>query len=201
MSRNKSKRGSFILNQSSGRPFCICVNPTYIPVAFRNEFIAEEDCLLESHFIMIVDIRIGFADYGYEYFKPKSLTFVHNVTIIKEDNRVSEQIFGIRATVSSKGTAKLETAETGLNYDYTLGGLLGNTYSDLVFRPNVQNITFNFFLNSNDDIISGPGNQFLVTISNLLDFPTFTNAINNTRILIQDSDDCKCALYHLYSHS
>ena len=148
--------------------------------------------ILTSMFIFVTAIQIGFDVSCYTYHEPESLTFVHNVTLIKEDNRVSEQTFGINIRVEGHPffrEATLETADARLDYDYTVGGRIGIRSTDLIFRPNVQKITFNFFINS--DIAIEGDEAFRAFATSLEGFPTFQSpSISFTDVIIRDND-CK----------
>ena len=140
-------------------------------------------------------IRIGYAQDVYQFFEPDIIIFITNVTLVKEDGRVSEQTFGVSITVSNPKTltaATLETVNTGINFDYTLGSP-GQTITVLQFLPNQQSITFEFFLNS-DEIPEGT-EAFQASSTTVESFPTFqapiTTAFASTEIQIIDND-CKC---------
>ena len=140
-------------------------------------------------------IRIGYALEVYQYFEPDSLMFTNNVTLVKEDGRVSEQTFGVGITVSNPqmlSPATLEDDNTDINFDYTLG-IPGQAFTIIQFLPNQQSITFVFFLNS-DEVPEGT-EAFQASSTPLEGFPTFqapiTTAFPSTEIQIID-DDCKC---------
>ena len=140
-------------------------------------------------------IRIGYALEVYQYFEPDSLMLITNVTLVKEDNRVSEQTFGVNITVSDPqmlSPATLRTDNTSTNYDYSLG-IRGQTFQVLQFLPSQQSITFNFLLNS-DEVPEGT-EAFQASSTPVEGFPTFqapiTTAFPSTEIQILDND-CKC---------
>ena len=121
--------------------------------------------------------------------------FITNVTLVKEDGRVSEQTFGVGITVSNPqmlSPATLEPDDTSFNFDYTLG-IPGQTFIVLQFLPNQQSITFEFFLNS-DELPEGT-EAFQASSTPGEGFPTFqapiTTAFASTEIQIIDND-CKC---------
>ena len=121
--------------------------------------------------------------------------FINNVTLVKEDGRVSEQTFGVNITVSDPqmlSPATLRTDDTSANYDYSLG-IRGQTFQVLQFLPNQQSITFVFFLN-NDELPEGT-EAFQASSTPVEGFPTFqapiTTAFPSTEIQIIDND-CKC---------
>ena len=155
--------------------------------SLTNKLVAAQYCLTA--------IRIGYALEVYQYFEPDSLMLITNVTLVKEDGRVSEQTFGVGITVSNPqmlSPATLETDDTMINFDYTLG-TLGQTFEILQFLPNQQSITFEFFLNS-DELPEGI-EAFQASSTPVEGFPTFqasiTTAFPSTEIQIIDND-CKC---------
>ena len=116
------------------------------------------------------------------------------MTIVKEDNRVSEQTFGVGITVGnpqSLQAATLETFDISNNFDYSLG-IPGQTFGVLTFLPQQQNITFNFFLFA-DELPEGI-EAFQASLTSVEGFPTFqspvTTAFASTEIQIIDND-CK----------
>ena len=122
---------------------------------------------------------------------------ITNVTLVKEDNRVSEQTFGVGITVSNPQNLSPATLETDDNfisgmYDYSLG-TSGDTFTVLNFLPNQQSITFDFLLNS-DEVPEGI-EAFRASSTPVVGFPTFqapiTTAFPSTEIQIIDND-CKC---------
>ena len=121
--------------------------------------------------------------------------FINNVTLVKEDGRVSEQTFGVGITVSNPqmlSPATLEPlSDEGVNFDYTLG-TPGQTFTVIEFLPNQQSITFEFFLNS-DELPEGT-EAFQASSTPVEGFPTFqapiTTAFPSTEIQIIDND-CK----------
>ena len=109
---------------------------------------------------------------------------------------MSEQTFGVGITVSSPQllpAATLETVDTVMKFDYTLGlQLQGATFTAIRFLPIQQSITFNFFLNS-DDLPEGT-EAFQAISTSAEGFPTFqppvTTAFASTEIQIIDNG-CK----------
>ena len=117
-----------------------------------------------------------------------------NVTLVKEDNRVSEQTFGVGITVSSPqslSAATLDTYDTRINFDYSLGDP-EDTFISLPFFPHQQNTTFQFLLNS--DRFPEETEAFQASSRSIEGFPTFqspvTTAFASTEIQIIDND-CK----------
>ena len=151
-----------------------------------------------SYVIIICDIvviRIGFAQEVYQYFEPDFPLYIENVTLVKEDNRVSEQMFSVGIIVKNAQTlpaATLEPFDTSISYDYSLG-IPEQTFTVLNFFPNQQSITFDFFLYS-DELPEGT-EAFQASSTSVVGFPTFqapiTTAFAATEIQIIDND-CKC---------
>ena len=142
-----------------------------------------------------VVIRIGYAQEVYQYFEPDFPFYINNVTLVKEDNRVSEQTFGVGITVSNPqmlSPATLEPDATTINFDYTLG-VPGQKFTVLNFLPNQQSITFNFFLNNDD--LPEETEAFQASSTSVEGFPPFqaplTTSFPSTEIQIIDND-CKC---------
>ena len=116
-----------------------------------------------------------------------------NLTLVKKDNRVSEQTFGVGITVSNPrmlSAATLETDDDTTNFDYTLGSP-GQAFIVLQFLPSQQSITFEFFINS--DELPERTEAFQARSTPVEGFPTFwspiTTAFESTEIQIID-DDC-----------
>ena len=121
--------------------------------------------------------------------------FITNVTLVKEDGRVSEQTFDVGITVSNPqmlSPATLESFDPSINFDYTLG-IPEQTFIVLQFLPNQQSITFEFYLNS-DEVPEGT-EAFQASSTPVEGFPEFqapiTTAYPSTEIQIIDND-CKC---------
>lgn len=122
-------------------------------------------------------------------------TFITNVTLVKEGNRISEQTFLVNVDVSAPGTATLET-NAGPNYDYSIGQP-GQTSVTLVFPPEAQSIAFNFSINS-DNV---PEGVETIQASSFGGFsgprfdPPFASStvVQSTEIRIMDND-CKLLL-------
>ena len=142
-------------------------------------------------FVLFVVIHIGFAQEMYTYYEPRSDTVITNVTIIKEANQLTEQLYSVGVTVSSPtiglNPATLES-QTQL-WDYTLGDF-DVSFRQLPFESNEQEIEFIFQL-FGDDIAEGT-EAFQSTLLTVPDTPTFrytTIASLSTTIRIID-DDC-----------
>ena len=154
------------------------------------------------HCLCFLDIHIGFKLPEYTFCEPDFETFINNVTIIKEDGQVTEQTFALIITINepnfgirpaTRGTT--ETIAAGINYDFRT-----TRASDLVLfelLPDKQNLTFSFFLNS-DELPEGT-EGFLLHSEPVrgqpLGFsypiyqpPSGINAQENAEILIKDDD-------------
>ena len=112
--------------------------------------------------------------------------FTNNVTLVKEDGRVSEQTFGVGITVSNPqmlSAATLETVNNSISsmFDYSLG-IPGQTFIVLQFLPIQQNITFEFYLNS-DELPEGT-EAFQASSTPVEGFPTFQAPIYNNCLSI-----------------
>lgn len=148
---------------------------------------------------MYVAIRIGFAQLIYTFLEPDFQLLVTEVTLIKEDDTISEQTFGVIVSVSnptSTPSASLESTDNATSFDYSLGS--GDT--ELRFPPNHQSIMFTFFLTPDDLPEGTEGFQASSTSASSSTFPTFQSPLNSdipdpraflsTEIQIIDND-CK----------
>lgn len=103
-------------------------------------------------------IRIGFKFEQYNFFEPKLIpvTF-RNVTIIRENNRLSEQTFGVQITFgdpdSELSAATLQQIGQNSGYDYVLD-VPGNDHLNLSFYPNQSEISVAFSLQP-DNVVEG----------------------------------------------
>ena len=140
----------------------------------------------------------------YDYFEPNTRTLIENVTLIKEDNRVSEQTFGISITFGSPGAgiraATLqETAGQTTNFDYVVSSPGVNRITRSFF-PFQSEITLTFFLQP-DELPEGTEGFRPTIASEGFPFPNFQlpllnplpaiPAFQNTLVRILDND-CKC---------
>ena len=114
-----------------------------------------------------------------------------NLTLIKEDNRITEQMYSVAIYVNSSGiglqAATLQSVN-GISYDYNIGQP-GRVFTLINFPPESQNITFPFFLNH--DTLPEATETFQASASANSGFPTFetpTNLFANTLINIIDND-------------
>ena len=144
---------------------------------------------------LFVVIRIGFARNVYTYYEPDFETSITNVTLIKEANQLTEQLYSVGVTLSSPtavgaNPATLESIITELG-DYTIFGGAGVRFRMLPFFPDQQGISFVFTL-LNDELAEGT-EAFQATISTVEGTPTFRDPIiasRTTTIRILDND-CK----------
>ena len=113
--------------------------------------------------------------------------------ILKENDVITEQTYSVVITSSTPTDSRLNPATPepvggGGNYDYSLG-VPGQTFITREFDPNVQRITFNFFLNG--DTFPEGIESFQATITPSEGFPTYgnpTTLFNTTLISIIDDD-------------
>ena len=112
--------------------------------------------------------------------------------IQKENNVITEQIYSMGITTSTPTDSTLNAATPeplgGGNYDYSLG-VPGQIFITRIFDPDVQSITFNFFLNG--DTFPERVESFLATITPLEGSPTYGNPVTlftSTSINIIDDD-------------
>lgn len=122
------------------------------------------------------------------------------MTLVRDDNRLSEQTFGVGITVTDPigqvTPATLETANTAVSYDYRVAdGSVGQTFFVVQFPPQLESFAFGFFLNS-DQLPEGL-EGFQVSSSTVQGFPSFqpplltsATAFQFAQILIKD-DDCE----------
>ena len=113
---------------------------------------------------------------------------------MKEDNRVSEQTFGVGITAGnpqSLPAATLENFDSSNNFDYSLG-IPGQSFVVLTFLPNQQSVTLSFFLVA--DTLPEGTEAFRASSTSAQEFPAFqppvTTAFASTEIQIIDND-CK----------
>ena len=157
--------------------------------SLTNKLVTAQYCL--------TGIRIGYAQEVYQYFEPDFLIVITNVTLVKEDGRVSEQTFGVGITVSNPQMltpATLESFDFSINFDYALS-TPEQTFTVLNFFPSQQSVTFQFFLNG-DELPEGT-EAFQASSTPVEGFPIFqapiTTAFASTEIQIIDND-CKCII-------
>ena len=114
-----------------------------------------------------------------------------NLTLIKEDNRITEQMYSVAIYVNSSDmglqAATLQSVN-GISYDYSIGQP-GRVFTLINFPPESQNISFHFFLN-HDTLPEGTETFQASAVTNS-GFPTFetpTNLFATTLINIIDND-------------
>ena len=149
---------------------------------------------LQPHitYIFLLDLQIGFMNQSYNFTEPKGKRLITDVVILKENNVVTEQIYGMYIAASTPADPRLNAAkpETGGGgiYDYSLG-TAGQTFIVQEIVPDVQSIRFTFFLNGDQ---SPEGiESFQATIIPSEGFPTYrspTTLFTSTLINIIDDD-------------
>lgn len=94
----------------------------------------------------------------FQVFEPTLPDLLRVVTLVKEENRTSEQAFLVLITVGPPegniAAAIRETPSSQDNYDYRLTAPIDRSFITLQFPPQVQSIPFNFYING-DDIREG----------------------------------------------
>ena len=150
------------------------------------------------YFAILTDIHIGFSSELYEYFEPSSETFITNVTLMKDNNRESEQTFSVGIHFSDPASvrpAALLTNDTRDSWDYSIQRVPGQAFVLRFLRPDQQSVTVSFYLNS-DDVPEGPEGFQLTEIVEtaggypqfLLPLQTSTTAFQSTTVTIIDDD-------------
>lgn len=113
----------------------------------------------------------------YNYFEPTiGQVFVNNVTIIKENNRLSEQTFGLLLTVGDPGegisAATLQPDNGQIDgFDYVVN-LPGDNTALRIFQPNMNSAIFSFFIFADSLIENTEGLRVTLT-SQGAPFPNF----------------------------
>ena len=157
------------------------------------------------HCLLFSDICIGYEIPEYTFFEPDFETFIHNVTIIKEDGQVTEQTFAVVISINGPNVGSpatqetLETIAAGINYDFRIAVTAAELDSFVFeFFPDEQNFTFIFFINS-DELPERTEGFRLGSAPERgvpepgLSYPTYQppsgrNAHVNTEIIIIDND-------------
>ena len=127
---------------------------------------------------------------------------ITNVTLIKEDNRTSEQNFGVTLSFGDPGslirpTTLQSATDPFAPFDYSLGRLPGANSISLEFGPDTAEVSFSFFLYS--DALPEGTEGFLINIASQGGiFPNFQlplatpdvaiPAFASTLVRIQDND-------------
>ena len=138
-----------------------------------------------------IALKIGFSQQSYDFQEPNQRKLFRNVTLFKEDNRITEQMYSVVINVESSGVglqaATLQSVN-GINYDYSIGPS-GMISTIIDFPPGLQSIVFPFFLNH--DELPEATETFQASAIPNNGFPTFespTNLFANTLINILDND-------------
>ena len=146
--------------------------------------------------IFFLVIRIGFQFETYTFLEPDVRTLIQEVTLVKEDNRITEQTHAVIITFTDQSAVREQTSLT--SFDYGLEGGNDTNTQQNIFPPQSQNISIYFFLNPDD---SPEGTEsFQVSLRSDLGFPAFENPLNlstNAQIIILDND-CKCYAHNNY---
>ena len=101
---------------------------------------------------MILALQIGFRLPQYDYFEPNEQTQFENVTLIREDNRQTEQTFAVSISLSDSGagvrpaTFQSSLANQLTGFDYFLYGAPGITSITINFSPTNSGIIIPFTL-------------------------------------------------------
>ena len=129
---------------------------------------------------------------SYNFKEPRGRRVITDVVILKENNVVTEQTYGIDITPSTPANPHLNAATIepvgGGIHDYSLGQA-GQTFSLLCFEPYEQSIIFPFILNG--DTFPEGVESFQATITPTVGFPTYgspTTLFTTTLINIIDDD-------------
>ena len=155
-----------------------------------------------SIIVHLTDIHIGFSQELYEYFEtiPLVETGITNLTLVKDDNRVSEQTFRVGINVNDPSitdvaAATLETDDTGPGeWDYRVN-FVGQDFLLADIFPLQQSLLVPFVL-TGDNVPEGlEGFQLDASVETAgglprfqLPLPTSTTAFQSTTITIIDND-------------
>ncbi len=140
-------------------------------------------------------IQIGFQLPQYYYFEPNLIPVTFgNVTLLKEDNRVSEQTFGIQIIFGDPGrginAATLQQVGQSAGYDYVID-IPGNNRLNLVFYPNQSEHSVQFSLQPDDFLEGIEGFRAEISTQGIpypnFQLPAGTSAFPDTLIKINDS--------------
>ena len=148
--------------------------------------------LPHSLIIILIALQIGFLQQSYYFTEPRGRRLIRDVIILKENNVVTEQTYSVVITASTPPDPRLNPATPepvgGGIHDYSLG-VPGQTFITKEFSPDVQNVTFNFFLNG--DTFPEGIESFQASITPSEGFPTYGNPVTlfpSTSINIIDDD-------------
>ena len=158
-----------------------------------NNAVCTEPLLQYRIIFLYVALQIGFLQQSYNFTEPTRRRLFMDVIIQKENNVITEQTYTAVITTSTPTDPHLNAATPeplggGGNYDYSLG-TAGQYFITREFCPDVQSITFNFFLNG--DTFPEGVESFQATITSSEGFPTYrspTTLFTTTLINIIDDD-------------
>lgn len=142
-------------------------------------------------------LGIGFEQETYTFLEPDNRTR-HEVILIKEDDRISEQTFSVIVNIgdpiSGLSTASLDTDDGNTLYDYSLE----DRNLSFIFTPSIQNHSFVFFLREDNSPEGTEAFRVTSTPDDSSDYPTFQppmspgssirSAYQNAEIQIFDND-------------
>ena len=157
---------------------------------------------------MFSDIQIGFEIPEYTFLEPNNETFIHNVTVIKEDGQVTEQTFAVVISINEPNVGirpatqeTLEAIAAGINYDFRTASAAVE-FNVFELYPEERSFTFNFFINSDESPEGTEGFQIRSAPERGvpepgLSYPTYQppsgrNAHLTTEIIIIDNDSKFC---------
>ena len=133
-------------------------------------------------------MRIGFAQKEYTYYEPDFDETIMNVTLIKEANQLTEQLYSVAITISPTGVNPATSESFSEAGDYSFGDPEVN-YRQLPLHSGRQEVPLVFILFC--DFIAEGTEAFQATISTVEGTPTFrdpTVASLSTTIRIIDND-------------
>lgn len=148
-------------------------------------------------------MRIGFSQPVFQIIEQAFENLIRVVTLVKEDNRTSEQVFFVFVTVGppegNTNAAIRETASTQDNYDYRLTA--DASFVTLIFPPQDQSIVFNFFVRGDDvregiEAFQARSESATVLGSSVYQPPISGRVHQNTEIQIIDDDSKSLQPYY-----
>ena len=146
------------------------------------------------------DIRIGFTEPLYQFHEPEADNVTANLILVK--NRQSEQTFLVAIMLANSQMlrpATLINDETTFDYRVNNGTATFTSPQtlELIFPPNIQNLSFSLTLNSDEDIEGVEGFQAAISLSNAFMVPVVGQAYQSTVVQIMDGD-CKLMFTNFY---
>ncbi len=140
-----------------------------------------------------VAIRIGFENSSYSFEEPDSST-TYNISLIKENQRLTEQTFEV-LLISFSGTSL--NISSGESYSESGDSEPGDTFDDttkretyrLTFSPSDQRLMYYFEEDSDDDPEDMEGYQIICRTTRTPSFQPPITSFSITRIHIIN-DDC-----------